>query len=135
MLCLAGCSGGGDADDPGAPETPDPGTGTTSATPTEPTPTLPGGSDASSDLSSFVCEPGPVGDWTATGVITSSATTVASVEVTVVVAGADADNPDGRQRLLSDLEPDVPTDFEIDQIPAAPSPDATCQVKVVRLDP
>jgi len=128
-LALAGCSGDGDtttAPDPPSAE---------STVPSAPAPTLAAGEDAGSDLSSFVCEPGPEGDWTATGVLTSSVAAVASVEVTVVLGGPDAGDADGRRRLLSDLEPGVPTELVIPGIPASGDPDAACQVQVVRVDP
>ncbi|CAN5373570.1 MAG: hypothetical protein H0V13_02945 [Nocardioidaceae bacterium] len=132
LAVAAGCSSGDD--DPATAASSSPNGGSTTATPTEPPPTLPGGAqDAASDLSSFECVPGPGGDWTATGVITSSAATVASFELTVVLAGADADNPDGRQRVLADLEPDVPTDFVLPGIPASFDGEASCHVQVLLL--
>ncbi len=132
MAVAAGCSSGDDTPEAATP--PSPNAGSTTATPTEPSPTLPGGAqDAASDLSSFECVPGPGGDWTATGVITSSAATVASFELTVVLAGADADDPDGRQRVLADLAPGVPTEFVLPDIPASFDGDASCHVQVLLL--
>ncbi len=133
VAVVAGCSGDRD---PAVAEPSSPSAGASPATPTGPPATLPGGGyDAASDLSSFECEPDVGGDWTATGVITNSAASVASFEVTVVLAGVDAVNPVGRRRLLADLEPGVPTEFEIPGIPASVESDATCQVQVLRVDP
>lgn len=128
----AGCSGAETA----SPDPSSPGGETATTTPTEASPTLPGGGeDAASDLSSLGCERGADGDWIARGVITSSAPAVASFEVTAVLAGAAADNPDGRRRVLADLEPDVPTEFVVAGIPASGDADAACQLQVVRVEP
>jgi len=131
LALVAGCSGdGGESAASGLPSP-----SAEATTPSAAPPTLAGGGeDAVSDLSSFGCEPAADGDWTATGVITSSASAVASYEVTVVLAGADADNPDGRRRLLADLEPGVATEFVIPGISASDDDAAACQVQVVRVD-
>lgn len=126
LAVATGCSGDDAAPAP-APPVEEPSTSTPAP------PVFPGGGeDAASDLSSFACEPGPDGVWTATGVITSSAAAVASFEVTVVLAGAAADNPDGRQRVLAEVDPHVPTDFVVPGITASEDLDASCQVQIVR---
>lgn len=91
-----------------------------------------GGADAVDDLSDFRCAPDDAGRWRAAGVITNPTERTASYAVTVVVAGADAGDAQGKRRTLPAL-PREPTPFAIGNVPVGAGVDATCSVRVVRL--
>ncbi len=117
VLMLAGCGGGP------SPE------------PTEPTPeeTESGLAEGEADmgaLTSFTCQAGEEGPWTATGVIANRQETSESYQVTVLVADSDAGN--AKSTLLEQVQPDESATFEIAEIPPN-GDDPSCRVTVIRL--
>ncbi len=100
--------------------------------PSKPAPDGLGSADAAADLSDFSCAPGDDGRWKASGFLTNPRERTASYAVTVVVAGADVRDAEGKRRTLPAL-PGDPTPFTIAKVPVAAGVNPTCSVRVVRL--
>jgi hypothetical protein len=127
LILAAGCGG----DDAELPTPADP--TTTTQSPSTAPPTLPGGVDASADLSRFACAPDASGAWNASGVLTPSATGPADYSVTVIVSGPQESAASGRRRIFEDLVPAEPVRFRILRVPPQGDGDLSCQVRVLRL--
>lgn len=129
----SGASSGSNGASDSASQSASPSAGAGSASGSESASASSGRSDAVSDLSEFVCEPGAGGQWNASGVITNSSGQAADYRVTVVVSEGPGASLEGKRRTMTQLAPDTPESFDIKRLPGASGSDTACQVQVLRL--
>ena len=86
--------------------------------------------DATADLSEVSCAQRRNGDWRFTALLTNPGKQAASYVVTVAVVGADDVDVEARRLTLSDVEPNLATAVEVDDIVGASGSDGTCTYQV-----